>query len=67
MPPPPAEMFAADRADSMFNNCRLYNAPDTVFYKCATRLEAYFESKVQAGISWKAARGDREGSRALDR
>jgi len=60
------EMFAADFR-LMFNNCRLYNAPDTVFYKCATRLEAYFESKVQAGISWKAARGDREGSRALDR
>ena len=52
------EMFAADFR-LMFNNCRLYNAPDTVFYKNATRLEAYFESKVAAGISWKAGRGER--------
>jgi len=50
------EMFAADFR-LMFNNCRLYNAPDTVYYKCATRLEAYFESKVAAGISWKSSRG----------
>jgi len=52
------EMFAADFR-LMFNNCRLYNAPDTVFFKCATRLEAFFEGKVQAGISWKLARGER--------
>jgi histone acetyltransferase len=57
------EMFAADFR-LMFNNCRLYNAPDTVFYKNATRLEAYFESKVAAGISWNAGRGNRV---ALDR
>ena len=37
----------------MFNNCRLYNAPDTVFYKNATRLEAYFESKVAAEFPGK--------------
>ena len=52
------EMFAADFR-LMFNNCRLYNAPDTVFFKCAARLEAFFEGKVQAGISWKLARGER--------
>jgi histone acetyltransferase len=40
----------------MFNNCRLYNAPDTVFFKCATRLEGFFEAKVAQGISWKQAR-----------
>jgi histone acetyltransferase len=57
------EMFAADFR-LMFNNCRLYNAPDTVFFKCATRLEAYFESKVAAGISWKQSR---DRSLLLDR
>jgi len=49
------EMFAADHR-LMFNNCRLYNAPDTVFFKCATRLEGFFEAKVAQGISWKQAR-----------
>ena len=53
-------MFAADFR-VMFNNCRLYNAPDTMFYKCATRLEALFESKVAAGITWKASRGSVSG------
>ena len=52
------EMFAADFR-LLFNNCRLYNAPDTVFFKCATRLEAFFDGKVQAGISFKAQRGER--------
>uniref|UniRef100_A0A7S0RDS6 histone acetyltransferase n=1 Tax=Pyramimonas obovata TaxID=1411642 RepID=A0A7S0RDS6_9CHLO len=44
------EMFAADFR-RMFENCRIYNAPDTVYYKCATRLEQYFEQKISAGIA----------------
>jgi histone acetyltransferase len=32
-----------------------------MFYKCATRLEAFFESKVAAGITWKASRGSVSG------
>ncbi|KAK3280202.1 hypothetical protein CYMTET_11945 [Cymbomonas tetramitiformis] len=44
------EIFAADFR-RMFENCRIYNAPDTVYYKCATRLEQFFESKLVAGIS----------------
>ncbi|CAN6977591.1 unnamed protein product [Brassica rapa subsp. trilocularis] len=28
-------MFVAD-ARRMFNNCRTYNSPDTIYYKCAT-------------------------------
>ena len=36
----------------------------TVFFKCAARLEAFFEGKVQAGISWKLARGERAEARA---
>ena len=52
------EMFAADFR-LLFNNCRLYNSPETVFFKCATRLENFFDGKVQAGISWKSIRGER--------
>ncbi|KAH0912083.1 hypothetical protein HID58_035404, partial [Brassica napus] len=29
------DMFVAD-ARRMFNNCRTYNSPDTIYYKCAT-------------------------------
>lgn len=46
------EMFCADFR-LMFNNCRLYNSPDTVYFKCANRLEAFFESKIASSISWK--------------
>lgn len=46
------EMFCADFR-LMFNNCRLYNSPDTVYFKCANRLETFFESKIAAGINWK--------------
>jgi histone acetyltransferase len=46
------EMFAADFR-RMFNNCRLYNAPDTPYFKCANRLESFFEQKVASSISWK--------------
>ncbi|CAD6205139.1 unnamed protein product [Miscanthus lutarioriparius] len=31
------EMFVAD-TKRMFNNARTYNSPDTIYYKCATRL-----------------------------
>ncbi|KAL0867147.1 hypothetical protein Bca101_046265 [Brassica carinata] len=43
------DMFVAD-ARRMFNNCRTYNSPDTIYYKCATRLETHFHSKVQAAL-----------------
>ncbi|GAV81026.1 Bromodomain domain-containing protein/Acetyltransf_7 domain-containing protein [Cephalotus follicularis] len=43
------EMFVAD-VKRMFANARTYNSPDTIYYKCATRLEAHFQSKVQAGL-----------------
>jgi histone acetyltransferase len=46
------EMFCADFR-LMCNNCRIYNSPDTVYFKCANRLEAFFESKIAAGINWK--------------
>jgi histone acetyltransferase len=39
------EMFLAD-ARRMFENARTYNSPKTIYYKCATKLEAHFQSKV---------------------
>ncbi|KAL9243032.1 hypothetical protein vseg_016972 [Gypsophila vaccaria] len=44
------EMFVAD-VRRMFDNARTYNSPETIYYKCATRLEAHFTSKanLQAG------------------
>ena len=33
------EMFAADFR-RMFENCRIYNAPDTVYFKCASRYRS---------------------------
>ncbi|WCJ21619.1 Histone acetyltransferase GCN5 [Euphorbia peplus] len=43
------DMFVAD-VKRMFANARTYNSPETIYYKCATRLEAHFESKVQLGF-----------------
>ncbi|KAJ7972723.1 histone acetyltransferase GCN5 [Quillaja saponaria] len=43
------EMFVAD-ARRMFSNARTYNSPETIYYKCSTRLETHFQSKVQSGL-----------------
>lgn len=43
------EMFLTD-VRTMFRNARTYNSPDTIYYKCATRLESFFSGKVQAGL-----------------
>ncbi|GAB2292311.1 DeSI-like protein hag1 [Dionaea muscipula] len=43
------EMFIAD-IRRMFANARTYNSPETIYYKCATRLESHFTSKVQSGL-----------------
>ncbi|KAH7836857.1 hypothetical protein Vadar_006524 [Vaccinium darrowii] len=43
------EMFVAD-VRRMFANARSYNSPETIYYKCASRLEAHFSSKVQSGL-----------------
>ncbi|CAK8543521.1 unnamed protein product [Lathyrus sativus] len=39
------EMFVED-VRRMFGNARTYNSPETIYYKCATRHEAHFQSKV---------------------
>ncbi|KAF4358095.1 hypothetical protein F8388_009378 [Cannabis sativa] len=43
------EMFIAD-VKRMFVNARTYNSPETIYYKCSTRLETHFQSKVQSGL-----------------
>eukprot|EP00898_Chlorokybus_atmophyticus_P004336 jgi/Chlat1/4903/Chrsp31S04819 len=43
------EIFLAD-FHRMFVNARTYNNPDTIYYKCANRLESFLEMKVQSGI-----------------
>lgn len=32
----------------IFNNCRLYNPPDTPFFQCAEVLETYFVQRLKA-------------------
>ncbi|XP_078436762.1 histone acetyltransferase of the GNAT family 1 isoform X2 [Wolffia australiana] len=44
------EMFVAD-VKRMFANARTYNTPETIYYKCATRLETHFTGKFQSEIS----------------
>lgn len=32
----------------MFDNCRLYNQAETVYYKCANELEEYIRPQLEA-------------------
>lgn len=41
------ELLAADLR-VMFSNCRVYNAPDTVYYKLAARMEHYVDDQLAA-------------------
>ncbi|MCO5602205.1 hypothetical protein L7F22_056333 [Adiantum nelumboides] len=43
------DMFSAD-LKRMFANARTYNSPETIYFKCANRLEVFFSNKLQAGI-----------------
>ena len=43
-------LFIAD-ATRIFTNCRMYNDPDTEYYRCSTVLEKYFHSRLKdAGL-----------------
>jgi histone acetyltransferase len=39
--------FCAD-VDRLFSNCKLYNQPETMYYKCAVELEEYTRPHLQA-------------------
>ncbi|XAR58592.1 Histone acetyltransferase [Bertholletia excelsa] len=43
------DMFLAD-AKRMFNNARTYNAPDTIYYRCANKLERVLQDNLQSSI-----------------
>ena len=59
------EMFAADFR-LMFNNCRLYNARHRLLQVCH-QARGVLREQGAGGHQLERARGDREGSRALDR
>ncbi|XP_045453626.1 histone acetyltransferase KAT2A [Melitaea cinxia] len=44
-------LFIADMA-RIFSNCRLYNSPDTDYYRCANTLEKYFQAKMKESGLW---------------
>lgn len=44
-------LFCADMA-RIFSNCRVYNSPETEYYKCANKLEAFFQSKMRKLGMW---------------
>lgn len=44
-------LFMADMA-RIFSNCRLYNSPDTEYYRCANNLERYFQTKMKEIGLW---------------
>ncbi|KAE8803666.1 putative histone acetyltransferase GCN5 [Hordeum vulgare] len=48
------EMFVAD-LKRMFINARTYNSPDTIYFKCSTRLEAYFTNRIQSHLAQAAS------------
>lgn len=44
-------LFMADMG-RIFSNCRLYNSPDTEYYRCANNLERYFQTKMKEIGLW---------------
>ena len=49
------EIFVAD-FKTMFTNARTYNSPDTIYYKCANRLESFFDHQIRSGIAFNGQR-----------
>lgn len=39
-------LFIADMA-RIISNCRVYNSPETEYYKCANKLEIFFQNKMK--------------------
>lgn len=44
-------LFIADMT-RIFTNCRLYNSPDTEYYRCANALEKYFQTRMKEIGFW---------------
>ncbi|EZA59369.1 hypothetical protein DMN91_008483 [Ooceraea biroi] len=45
------KLFIADML-RIFTNCRLYNSPDTEYYRCANALEKYFQTRMKEVSLW---------------
>lgn len=45
------KLFIADMM-RIFTNCRLYNSPDTEYYRCANALEKYFQTRMKEAGLW---------------
>ncbi|KAH0550003.1 histone acetyltransferase KAT2A [Cotesia glomerata] len=44
-------LFIADMT-RIFTNCRLYNSPDTEYFRCANALEKYFQTRMKEIGLW---------------
>jgi len=44
-------LFVADMT-RIFTNCRVYNSPDTEYYRCANTLEKYFQTRMREIGLW---------------
>lgn len=44
-------LFIADMT-RIFTNCRLYNSPETEYYRCANSLEKYFQTRMKEIGLW---------------
>ncbi|KAK5647049.1 hypothetical protein RI129_005513 [Pyrocoelia pectoralis] len=44
-------LFIADMT-RIFTNCRIYNSPETEYYKCAVNLQQYFRTKMKEMGLW---------------
>jgi histone acetyltransferase len=44
-------LFIADMT-RICTNCRLYNSPDTEYYRCANLLEKYFQTRMREMGLW---------------
>lgn len=44
-------LFMADMA-RIFSNCRIYNLPETEYYRCANNLERYFQTRMKEIGFW---------------
>lgn len=45
-------LFIADMA-RIFSNCRVYNSPETEYFKCANKLELFFQNKMRKLGMWE--------------
>lgn len=45
------ELFVADLR-RMMDNCRVYNAPDTPYFKLANKMDAFLDGYLDSHVQW---------------